>query len=916
MLEAFLVNVLAGAEVTFGCFADGPDVNFHAVKIGQEGKKLLPLLTLTTAAMSIFRFLLPALLLASSVGAQNLVDDFSDGDLLNPNWQGDLADFTVENGQLRLMADGAGSSALSLFVTTSATETVTYEFLVNLDFATSAGNFAEVRMNGLNGTEPVTYILQIGGISGNQDALVLTYIYGDLVDIPILSGTPGGVGGDPAIARIRLSRTPQSVWTLEADYTGGTNFVVEATGEDEFGEAVELNTFTFQCLYTATRSDAFYFDDVNIGPTVVDETPPLILNSNFDPTNNQITLFFNEIVEAEAAGNLANYSLNLSSPALTEVTTGGSSVRLTFDGPFSIGERIEVTINQLTDLAGNTGGPYTQSFFITPTILPRPGALIISEFMADPTPEVGLPPVEYLEIHNRTDTVMILDGVQIASGGAPQPLVGGQISPRGYRIIVAVNNVGGFPMGSGNITPVSSFPALSNSGDEIELLYNGQLLQRLEYDLSWYDDPARADGGYSLELTEVEAADPSCKGLWAASRASIGGTPGTVNSVAGLVVDSEGPLLLRGEFTAGGVQLTFSEDLGQSIDLGAFSIAPDLGISGLVALPGTGNYRLNLTNNPVNSTIYTVTVSDELSDCAGNLSATSTSIELGLAEDVAVGDVVINEILFNPVTGGVDFVEVFNCSNKILNVEGWTLSNELAQTGSPRERIENRALLLPGGYLVFTPNVSNILTVYPDQAQAQFLVENRLPSLPDDEGNITLTAPNGDVLDSFNYNEDQHSNLLDDDNGVSLERVNPKSATQNDGNWFSAASRVGFATPTRENSQRRDVAPGAGGNEFFFLDEDTVSPDGDGFQDALLVRYNTPGPGWNAQLRIFDANGRLVKVLRRAELLAGEGTIIWDGTNDDNERARTGIYVILVERFEPNGGTATEKLVAVVVNPK
>jgi flagellar hook assembly protein FlgD len=95
-----------------------------------------------------------------------------------------------------------------------------------------------------------------------------------------------------------------------------------------------------------------------------------------------------------------------------------------------------------------------------------------------------------------------------------------------------------------------------------------------------------------------------------------------------------------------------------------------------------------------------------------------------------------------------------------------------------------------------------------------------------------------------------------------------------------------------------------------------VSPDGDGFQDALLIRYSTPGPGWNARLRIYDANGRLIKVLSRSELLAGEGTIIWDGTNDDEERARTGIYIILVERFEPQGGTSSEKLVAVVVNPK
>ncbi|MEL6140194.1 MAG: FlgD immunoglobulin-like domain containing protein [Bacteroidota bacterium] len=280
----------------------------------------------------------------------------------------------------------------------------------------------------------------------------------------------------------------------------------------------------------------------------------------------------------------------------------------------------------------------------------------------------------------------------------------------------------------------------------------------------------------------------------------------------------------------------------------------------------------------------------------------------------SVWNVVISHLPQHEVTSGVDFVELFNCSDKILSVNGWTLANNLAQSGSLRERIDAQALILPGEYLAFTPDPTNILATYPDQAQAAFLIENDLPSLPNDAGNISLIAANGDVLDSFDYEEDFHSELLDDEDGVSLERINPKAPTQQAGNWFSAASRVGFATPTRINSQFRDAVMDPGGAEFFFLEEDTFSPNGDGFQDALRISYQTPGAGWNARLRIFDANGRLIKILRRVELLAGEGNFLWDGTTDEGLRARTGIYVILVERFEPSGGTENEKLVAVLVN--
>ena len=58
---------------------------------------------------------------------------------------------------------------------------------------------------------------------------------------------------------------------------------------------------------------------------------------------------------------------------------------------------------------------------------------------------------------------------------------------------------------------------------------------------------------------------------------------------------------------------------------------------------------------------------------------------------------------------------------------------------------------------------------------------------------------------------------------------------------------------------------------------------------------------------IFDAQGRMVRSLDNLELLAGQGSFLWDGSTDDERKARIGIYIIVAEIFTPQGDTITEK---------
>jgi hypothetical protein len=855
------------------------------------------------------------LLLAVSLTAQITSDDFEDGDLLNPEWFGDIGDFVVADGRLRLMADGAGESVLNLRLPPSRNtqaDSFRLEFLVDMDFSPSASNFCEIHLYEESSIDQVfqtSAYIQFGGISGDQDALTGTIISGGDMVLGDVDGTPGALGQSPAIARLQVTFDAANGYRFWADYTGGRDF--ELQGTIAASQDLGFDYLRITCKYTASRSDKFSFDDLNYEIFLpADETAPELTDGTVIDED-EVLLRFSENISAAPAEVATNYSTSLTGNSVTGVILSGTTVRLQFAQPFPLREDFTVTAAEIRDEANNAAMNISRTFRYDVTVSPEPGNLIITEFMADPSPPVGLPNAEYIELHNPTDISVSLFGIMIASGGSPVAYRGEEnLAPGAYVTLVDVDDLADFTALSIPTIGISGLPSLTNSNDEIVLSFQDRVLQSLIYTDDWYNDPERNDGGYSLEFVGGE--DAGCNASWRASIDETGGTPGRANSVEGMPADDQAPMITEVDISNAGITLTFDEALVQDqITPALFSADNGLVINDITFL---SDRQIFLSADIQEGIIYALTMLSDFSDCGGNFPSDNLVLQVSIPGEPLAGDVIINEVLFNPASGGTDFLELVNCSDKVFQIRGWILSNDQSTTSSGSRTVSVSHLFLPGEHLTITPDPASINATFLDINPA-WLIDQSLPTLGDDEGNITVTSATGVLLDAFDYDEDYHSSLLSPNDGVSLERLRKQAATQDASNWYSAASSENFGTPTRPNSQRRDALPEAGENVFSIVNT-TFSPDGDSFEDFLELQYQTDRAGFLVRIRIMDAQGRLIRTLRQIELLGAEGTLRWDGANDEGRKAKAGLYVLFVELVNPDGEVREEKLVGVLAGER
>ena len=878
--------------------------------LGQTQKKEPPYLTplknlhmtafkTTLAIFSLFFFGMNQYLSAQ------ITDDFSDGNFTeNPAWQGDNNEFIVNPaGELQLNAPDAGASLLA--VGGAIPDSAVWLFSVRLEFAPSATNQLRVY---LLADQPDLlasngYYLEIGE-NGTADALQF-FRQDGTTSLLLATGLPGFVANEPVNINVRVKRSNAGNWTIEAAAGNGA-FQPQGEVADATYAAGPARFFGLHCVYTATRRDKFFFDNLSILPDVPDLIPPVLLSAQAIDANT-VEVSFDEALDAVSALDPVHYMITGTGQPASVSFAGAQAVRLSLSGPLNTGN-YNLETNQIADTSGNVSGLQTTGFQFVSVQAAAEFDILINEIMADPSPPAGLPDAEWLELYNRSDKIVDLSTIRLSDGGTPQALPSYLLYPDSFVVLSSAGAAIALTGVAPNLMAVSGFPSLNNDGDPLSLTdAGGTVIDQVTYSANWHTVAGKKEGGWSLE--RINPATP-CLGAenWQSCPVLPGGTPGRINASWSATPDTEGPRLLA-VFPESNLSLrvVFAEGLDKNTagNTSSYQITPSRVIAAAQILPADRReVKLTLADPLQSGIVYAVSATATLTDCSGNQASGMDTVYIGLPEIPQPRDIVINEILFNPATGGSDYIELYNRSNKIFSWTEFSMAN--LSDGADVEAITHSRLFFPGEYAVFTSNPADIGTRF-SNVHADRLFELALPGLPDDAGNITLFWSKAGAMitvDSFDYLDDFHNALLSsaERDGVALERIRPENDTNNPSNWTSAArSQLGGAgTPTLPNSQH-PPAGNLSGDDLIQLIPARLSPDDDGFEDFLDIRYALPSAGYAATMTIFDSEGIPIRRLLRQELVGATGALRWDGDMDDGVRARPGIYILFLEIFTPEG---------------
>jgi len=854
-------------------------------------------------------FFIFILLSQSLVSVAQFTDDFSDGDFTtSPIWIGDVSRFDTNITLLHHLLDTSNGESY-LVTECNVAFSAVWEFDITLLFDPSTSNYAKIYLmsdkqdltSNLNGV-----FVKIGGESGAIDNVSL-YTQSGNSTTKIIDGVLGIAASNPDL-KVKVIRDSIGNWEL---IVGNPNFPTsQGTAFDT--TIISSDYFGVMCKYTKTRSDLFYFDNFNVsGSFLVDTIKPEVTNSQIN-SGASILVTFSEPIDSITAVNPANYVLDNGIGAPTNITINNSkTVELFFGNPFVNLTIYQLDIYNVQDIAQNNMLPFSinLSYFI-----PQFNNIVINEIFPNPNNSIGLPDYEYIELYNTTNTAIDLTDWTIIIGTTEKQFPASIIEADSFVVLIKDAVMDSFP---NNISKIGfSSISLTNGGADIILKdNNGKVINAISYTDKWYNDDNKNEGGWSIERVNPNLFCEE-KNNWRASVANIGGTPGKQNSVFGEPVFIDAFIITKA-FTVDSnkVQIHFNKTLDSLIlvDNVFFEINGNIPIKSTPITPFFSSVNLTFGFNFLATTTYAISANN-LIDCSGNL--LSNSMIFGIPDSALENDIVINEILFNPKDDGVDYVELYNNSDSYFDLKSLRIANfefsgfenkNIAKT--PKVITEETHLFVPKTYLVLTTDSAKVKAQYKTVNPYAFVEIESMPTLSNEEGTICIAHQSlTQIIDAFAYHEDMHFSLLETEDGVSLERLDANAKTQNEGNWHSAASTVGFGTPTYKNSQMY-INQSIGEMN---IDPKSFTPNNDGHHDMVSINWDFSKINLMATIKIFDSKGKEVKNIVNNEMIGNKGSKNWDGTSEDDLQLATGIYIVWMEVFSENGEAERFKKVVVL----
>ena len=676
------------------------------------------------------------------------------------------------------------------------------------------------------------------------------------------------------------------------------------------------NQFSWHsCVSTATNNGTPGFAN----SVYVDTEAPTWTSLSLEQPNKS-KLVFSEGMDVSKATFTVNN--NLGTPSSITVSDDKKSIDLTFASNFEKGKLYKLQLSGLTDLAGNALVETTRTIGIVEQ--KAVGDLILNEVMF----ENPLNSLEYVELYNKSDKLLDVSNIVITTRKTDGALNTGSkvppktwLLPHTYLALCAnadsVRNYHHCPTEANILSATGSWYPLNNESSTLVLasVAKDTIYDELNYNVKWHNSWVTNPKGISLERsgsnlpTQNQFSWHSC-----VSTSTNNGTPGFTNSV---YVDTEAPVWNSLSLEQPNkLKLVFSE----AMDVSKASFIVDQGInapSTIMVSDDKKTVDLTFASNFENGKLYKLQLSG-LTDLAGNALA-ETARSIGIVEPKAVGDLILNEVMFENPRNSLEYVELYNKSDKLLDISNLVVTTRktdgILNTGS---KVPLNTRLLPHAYLALCANADSVRNYHHCPAEANIqTVTGSWSALNNESSTLVLASAAKDTIyDELNYNVKWHNAFVKHPKGVALERINPSLPTQSADSWHSAASEVNYGTPGYQNSQYRDISVNEVDPKIFRTDPEAFSPDNDGINDVCFIRYKTDTTGYVANVLILNQVGMKVYQLASGILLSSEGFLTWDGRTDKGKIANPGIYVLYVELFNPQTGAKKITKLPIVVSTR
>lgn len=447
------------------------------------------------------------------------------------------------------------------------------------------------------------------------------------------------------------------------------------------------------------------------------------------------------------------------------------------------------------ELEGDENPENDRAFSKITGVIPteKRGDLVLSEIMYMP----NFPEPEWIEIINKSSKVANLKGYRIANYTSKATITQNDffIQPEDYVVIAKDTTFFSIYTDLKNVV-IAAIPSLNNSGDRIVISDSlDRIIDSLDYKSTW-----GGTSGKSLERIDTDR--PAIDSTNWKTATAARGTPGKINSVSKKNYDIRLTLpQIKPEKPLIGQNVSINVAIwnpGKNPVLCALKLFEILDNGQKIYLKET-----SINSSPLEDVLFFLTETEYqienlnkkrrfeyYADFPLDEDTTNNRITIIVKPGYPSGTVVINEMMFNPVNGEPEWIELYNKSDYDIDLEEWLISDLL--TTPVKTKIQGNGITFPGNTLLVISKdaaLNNFHRSIPSQ-----IIIHQFANLNNDADGVVIKDVHDVMIDSVRYDKSWGG-----ENGKSLERKTFTDSSNDRINWGSSKD-VELSTPGRINS--------------------------------------------------------------------------------------------------------------------